>query len=319
MDTQHLILCIAGAAFMVIFLLCAGAIRLTQDRANRRKMLDKITTHTHYGHTTGTHGDAAVHTPKKGLQFRFLQRMGKKVSPEGSDQYSLTRKRFLKAGLRWEGAPSVFWGIKILLPVIMVAVFIVLQMNITGPLPSHMAILVFILLAAGGFYAPDFWLQFKTATRRDELFRGLPDALDLMVVCVEAGMGLDATINRVGDEMALSNKVISDEFKLINLELRAGKRREDALRNLSLRTDLEDIRALVTMLIQTEKFGTSIAKSLRVFADSFRSKRFQKAEEIAAKMPIKLIFPLILFIFPSIFIVTVGPGAIRIYQNILMR
>jgi tight adherence protein C len=319
MDTYHLILLSAGAAFVAIFLLCAGAIRLAQDRSQRRKMVEKITTHTHYGPSGGTPGDHPAHTSKKGLQFSFLQRMGKKISPEGSDQYSLTRKRFLKAGLRWEGAPSVFWGIKILLPFIMVGLFIVLQMKLTGPLPPHMAILVFILLAAGGFYAPDFWLQYKTMTRREEFFRGLPDALDLMVVCVEAGMGLDATINRVGDEMALSNKVISDEFKLINLELRAGKRREDALRNLSQRTDLEDVRALVTMLIQTEKFGTSIAKSLRVFADAFRSKRFQKAEEIAAKMPIKLIFPLILFIFPSIFIVTVGPGAIRIYQNILMQ
>jgi len=319
MDTHHLILLSAGAAFFVIFLLCAGAIRLAQDRAQRRKMLEKITTHTHHDHVTGASDESSTTTPKKGFQFSFLQRMGKKVLPEGSDQYSLTRKRFLKAGLRWEGAPSVFWGIKILLPVIMVGLFIVLQMNITGPLPPHLAILVFIILAAGGFYAPDFWLQFKTMKRREEFFRGLPDALDLMVVCVEAGMGLDATINRVGDEMALSNKVISDEFNLINLELRAGKQREDALRNLSHRTDLEDVRALVTMLIQTEKFGTSIAKSLRVFADAFRSKRFLKAEEIAAKMPIKLIFPLILFIFPSIFIVTVGPGAIRIYQNILMH
>jgi tight adherence protein C len=319
MDTHHIIILASGAGFIAFFLMCAGVIRLAQGRAERRKMLEKITTYTHQAPSSQHVGDAAAETSRKGLQFRFLRRMGERVSPEGSDQYSLTRKRFLKAGFHWEGAPSVFWGMKILLPVFLTGLFVVLRMNIVGPLPSHLAIVAFILLAALGFYLPDFWLQFKTMIRREEFFRGLPDALDLMVVCVEAGMGLDATVNRVGEEMALSNKVISDEFKMINLELRAGKRREDALRNLSLRTDLEDVSALVTMLVQTEKFGTSIAKSLRVFADSFRSKRFQKAEEIAAKMPIKLIFPLILFIFPSIFIVTVGPGAIRIYQNILIH
>jgi len=319
MNTNHIILLSSGAGFIVIFLICSGIVRMMQARASRHKVLEKIKTYTDHGHYANIGADSVGDASKKGFQLKFLRRLGAKFSPEGSDQYSLTKKRFLKAGIQWEGATSAFWGIKMLLPVFLIGVFAVLKMKVIEPIPVHLAMSLFILLAAGGFYLPELWLSLKAMMRREEFFRGLPDAFDLMVVCVEAGMGLDATINRVGKEMALSNKVVSDEFKLINLELRAGKSREDALRNLSLRTDLEDVRSLVTLLVQTEKFGTSIAKSLRVFADSFRSKRFQKAEEIAAKMPIKLIFPLVLFIFPAMFIVTVGPGAIRIYQNILMR
>jgi tight adherence protein C len=146
---------------------------------------------------------------------------------------------------------------------------------------------------------------------------GLPEALDMMVVCVEAGMGLDAAINRVGEEIALSNKVVGEEFRLLSLELKVGKQRKDALRSLAMRTDLEDVNSLVTLLIQTERFGTSIGQSLRVHSDSMRVKRQQKAEEIAAKLPVKLLIPLILFIFPSLFVTILGPAVIRIIRILI--
>jgi tight adherence protein C len=149
------------------------------------------------------------------------------------------------------------------------------------------------------------------------MFVGLPDGLDMLVVCVEAGMGLDAAINRVGEEMKASNKVLSDELKLVTLELRAGKHRQEALRNLAQRTDLEDLSSLVSLLVQTDKFGTSIAQALRVYSDSMRTKRYQRAEEIAAKIAVKLTFPLILFIFPSLFVVILGPAMIRIYRTFM--
>jgi tight adherence protein C len=149
------------------------------------------------------------------------------------------------------------------------------------------------------------------------MLEGFPDALDLMVVCVEAGMGLDAAINRVGEEMKLRNAVVSEEFRLMGLELRAGKLRRDALRNLGIRTGLDDVKSLMTLLIQTDKFGTSVAQALRVHSDSMRTKRYQKAEEIAAKLPVKLVFPLILFIFPSLFVVIIGPAVIRIFRVLL--
>jgi tight adherence protein C len=155
------------------------------------------------------------------------------------------------------------------------------------------------------------------ARRKGMLSRGFADVLDLLVICVEAGMGLDAAINRVGKEMKWSNKAWSDELNKYNLELRAGKLRRDALRNLAMRTDIEDVNSFATTLIQTDKFGTSLAQALRVCSDTFRIKRQQRAEEIAARLPVKLVFPAILFIFPSLFVAIAGPAAIRVYQVLL--
>lgn len=175
------------------------------------------------------------------------------------------------------------------------------------------------LFALMGFYLPDIWLRIKTMKRKAKIMEALPDALDLLVICVEAGLGLDAAINRVAQEIALRSDVLSDELKLMNLEMRAGKLRQDALRNLAKRTDLDAINSLVTLLIQTEKFGTSIAQALKVYSESFRLERYQKAEEVASKLPIKLLFPLIFFIFPSLFVVILGPAVIRFYEVILMK
>jgi tight adherence protein C len=170
-----------------------------------------------------------------------------------------------------------------------------------------------------GFYLPDIWLRQKTEKRQEKLLKALPDALDLMVVCVEAGMGLDEAINRVAKESKLQSQELSDEFVFLGLELRAGKERQVALRNLAERTNLEEVNNLVTLLIQADKFGTNIADTLRVYSDSFRTERFQRAEEMAAKMPVKLILPLILFIFPALFIVIIGPAIISIYRNFILR
>ena len=143
--------------------------------------------------------------------------------------------------------------------------------------------------------------------------------MDLLVICVEAGMGLDSAINRVAQETKFSSPALSDELHFMNLELRAGKSRQDALRNLSLRTNLEEITSLTTLLVQTDRFGTSMADALRVYSESFRTQRYQKAEEAAAKLPVKLVFPLVLFIFPALMVVILGPAAITIYKNIILR
>lgn len=319
MDPQNMIVLISGAGFLVLFLIGLALSQMRLKRKARSALVAKIKRSSDF-HPAGVDD---LSSPMEGSgrkpRFAFLRRLGQKFSPEGSESYGTTQQRFLKAGVYWDGAAQALWGAKILLAFVGATLFLILRMNIFTLMRVPLSMSICILLAFVGFYLPDLWLSLKARRRQDQVFQGLPDALDLMVVCVEAGMGLDAAITRVGQEMAMSNAVISEEFKRINLELRAGMRREDALRNLGLRTDLEDVRSLATLLVQTEKFGTSIAKALRVFADSFRSKRFQKAEEIAAKMPVKLIFPLILFIFPAIFIVTVGPGAIRIYQNLLIH
>jgi len=172
-------------------------------------------------------------------------------------------------------------------------------------------------MAIMGYYFPDLWLRFKIARRKEVILKAFPDALDLLVVCVEAGMGLDSAINRVAKEIKLNYKVLSDELTLYNLELRAGKLRKDALKNLAMRTDLDEVNNLVTLLIQTDKFGTSVAQALTVYSDTMRTQRYQRAEEMAAKIPVKLIFPLILFIFPSLFVAILGPAAINIYKVLI--
>ena len=182
------------------------------------------------------------------------------------------------------------------------------------PTASPLVPVLFVVsLALLGWYLPDIVLHLRIAHRKELLLDGFPDALDLMVVCVESGMGLDAAVTRVGEEIRLSSPVVSEEFRLLSLELRAGKMRQDALRALAMRTGLEEFISLASLLIQTDRFGTSVAQALRVHADSVRVKRALRAEEIAAKLPVKLVLPLVLFIFPSIFVVILGPAAIKIY------
>ncbi len=174
-----------------------------------------------------------------------------------------------------------------------------------------------MLLTIAGFYLPNLLLKMKISSRKDKISRGIPDALDILTVCVEAGLGLDAAMNRVAEESNLTNKPLSEEFKLYNLELRAGKTRQEALKDLAERTDIEELRNFSTLLIQTDKFGTSIAQALRTYSDSYRSKRFLKAEEIAAKLPVKLVVPLILCIFPALFVAIAGPAVIRIFHTFI--
>jgi len=243
--------------------------------------------------------------------FRFL---GDWVKPKGEGELSQLRKTFLKAGYRGKNTPVIFFGVKTFLALLFPLGFFLLKFSLTiNILPLYFMFFP-VLLALLGFYSPEIWLRVKIGRRKQEILRSFPDALDLMVVCVEAGVGLDAAIFRVGEEMKLGNKVLSEEFKLLSLELRAGKSRQDALRNLALRTDLEDVSSLVTLLIQTDKFGTSVAQALRVHSDFMRVNRRQRAEAIAAKLPVKLLFPLILFIFPSLFVTILGPAVIRIFR-----
>jgi tight adherence protein C len=172
----------------------------------------------------------------------------------------------------------------------------------------------YVLAAACGYYAPVLWLRRAIAQRKDALQRAIPDALDLMVVCVEAGLGLDQAIGRVGEEVKRTHPELSDELNLLALEMRSGAARQEALRNLAHRTDLEEVSSLVALLVQTDRFGTSIGQALRVHADSMRTTRRLKAEELAAKLPVKLLLPLIFFIFPSMFIVVIGPACIKMVR-----
>ena len=253
-------------------------------------------------------------TAVKNYFMKITRSVGERIKPKGEDEISHLRNTFLKAGYRRENAPIIFFGVKGLLAILLAVIFSIIKISFMKTMPALHLVLFSLVLALIGFYLPNLWLQMRISRRKEQIIRGFPDALDLMVVCVEAGTGLDAAINRVGEEMKLSNKVVSEEFKLLSLELRAGKPRRDALRNLALRTDLEDVSSLTTLLIQTEKFGTSIGQALRIHSDSMRTKRYQRAEEKAAKLPVKLVFPLVVFIFPALFVAVVGPAAIKIFR-----
>jgi tight adherence protein C len=253
----------------------------------------------------------------KGFLLQSVSGFGKVFRPKQETDVSRTRKKLVKAGYQGENGTVVLFGSKAFSALFLLTLSVIIKLTALKALPVQHFLMLIIFAVAVGFYLPDLYLQRKILDRQRQIFEGFPDALDLMVVCVEAGMGLDAAIKRVGDEMVLKNKVLSDEFRILSLELRAGKSRADALRNLASRTDLEDVSSLVTLLIQTDRFGTRIAQALRVHSDAMRTKRYQRAEEMAAKLPIKMVFPLIFFIFPSLFVTIIGPGMIRIYRTLL--
>lgn len=176
--------------------------------------------------------------------------------------------------------------------------------------------LVFAGLAAAlGYYSPDLWLGRAIEKRRREISNGLPDAIDLLIVCIESGSGVDQALSRVGEELAIAYPALSTELELISAETRAGKPRLDAFRNFAERTKVEDVRSLVNMLIQTDKFGTSIGQALRTHAETSRTKRRQRAEEKAAKLGVKMLFPLVFCIFPAFYLVVIGPSMIRIFRE----
>ena len=238
------------------------------------------------------------------------------VPTEGWEN-SPVRKRFINAGWRTPSTPGLFFagktGLAVLLPLI---VFLYLSSKAIAT-DRNVAMLWMILAGGIGYYLPNLLLNHVVKTRQRDIFESFPDALDLMTVCVEAGLAMDAALARVANEIGLKSVVLAEEMQLVTLELRAGSAKEKALRNLALRTGVEDVDALVTMLIQADRFGTSIADSLRVQSEQLRTKRRQRAEEHAAKISLKLLFPLIFFIFPSLLVVLLGPAMLNLYRNLL--
>ena len=244
---------------------------------------------------------------------RAVASVGKKVPVSPADVGDL-RRELIQAGYRDEGALLFYMGIRVLLAA---ALPLLLILTVIPGMDSTSALLVLVVSAVLGYLAPSFALRRLIRRRKRRISDALPDALDLLVVCVEAGLGLNQAMMRVGNEMATVEPVISEELNVVNLEMRAGKSRTEALKNLARRTGAEDLSSLVSMLVQTDKFGTSVATSLRVFSDSMRTKRRQRAEELAAKTTIKMIFPLALCILPALFVVTVGPAALLIFETLV--
>lgn len=257
-----------------------------------------------------------------------IQDIGEKIGPlfsslgkwslpaEGWENSNL-RIRFMHAGYRGKSAPMFFFGAKTLLALGLPTFFLFYSGLASLELARTSIFMLVIILAAVGYYLPNFVLSRMIARRKRNIFETFPDALDLLVVCVEAGLALNAALVKVGEEIAIKSKILADELHLLNLELRAGASRERALRNFALRTGVEDVNALVSMLVQADRFGVNIADALRVQSEALRTKRRLIAEEKAAKLPVKLLLPLLFCIFPALLLVMLGPAIIRI-KNILL-
>jgi tight adherence protein C len=251
---------------------------------------------------------------QEGFAVRIIREIGEKV-PVSPQDTTETRRYLLAAGYRGESALPLFYGIKVLSCIgsCILGVFFRGLVPQVFPLP----IVAMIGCVAAGYFVPTFVLEWIVDKRQEKIRLALPDALDLMVVCVEAGLGLDQAIVNVSRELGITHPDISDEFRLVTLEMQAGKRRADSLRNLADRTGEAELKKLVAVLIQTDRFGTSMADSLRTHSDFMRMRRRQQAEERAAKIGIKLVFAIFFFILPTMFIMTAGPGVLQIFKQLV--
>lgn len=239
------------------------------------------------------------------------------MMPKTQLEQNALKTKLANAGFRSEAAPVVYSGIRFasLLTFALVSVLVFVPGR-----PLDFDTLKWVGIFTGiGFYLPSIVLWWIRRKRQEAIFLGLPDALDLLVVCVESGLGLDAAMRKVCDEMKDHAKVICEEFSLANFQLQMGRPRREVLHDLGVRTGVDDVRSLAAILIQADRFGSSIAQALRVQSDSMRTRRKQIAEEKAAKTAVQLLFPLILFIFPGIFVVLVGPAAINIMEQLMTK
>jgi len=245
------------------------------------------------------------------------KKLGQSLRPSNEAELSKIRLELLNAGFRGEQAVAIYYGLKVLA---MLTLFAVATPFIVGKFGMSQKSLSYALVAAGfGFYLPGIVIGRIKKRRMDAIFLGLPDAIDLMVVCVEAGLGLDTAMRRVTSELSTSCPALCEEFMIANFQVQMGRTRKDVLRDLGTRTGLDDLRALAAVIIQAEKFGSSIGQALRVQSDSMRTKRRQLAEERAAKTAVKIMIPLVLFIFPGVFVVLVGPAGIQIATTMMNK
>lgn len=302
MDPLILALTIVFVAVAVLSAMVAAAI-LTRTSPERRRLRELAAAGA--GGSLQAGAVSLVETPDP---------VAKRVTtfvPKSPKDMTRLRRRLTRAGYPSARAAAFYAASEVLLPILF-ALAVVWYRGL-----GTTAIMFAVLAAAIGYAAPGFWLAHRTAARQKQIRNGLPDALDLMIVCVEAGSSLDAAIVKTSEELAIAYPALAEELRLITTETRAGKPRLEAFKNFASRTGVDDVRALVSMLIQTDRFGTSIAQALRTHANTSRTKRRQRAEERAAKLGVKLVFPLVFFLFPAMYVVVLGPAVIKIFRFLL--
>jgi len=292
---------------VAVFLLVGGGTAALAYRqwAGRARVLARL----------GPRRPSTVSLPSPATIWKELVgRIGSAVTPSPKTQPQLKR-RLIRAGLRHPGAARLFEGTRMVTTAIGMAGGVLIAMQ--SGAAADRVVLIGAAAAMTGFLLPGQYLVWRIARRQHAIERALPNALDLMVVCVESGLGIDQAILQVSRELLNSHPEICDEFAVINLELRAGKRRAEALHNLADRTGVDDLRKLVAVLVQTDRFGTSIAQTLRGHADYLRTMARQRAEERASKLAVKLVFPIFFCVLPSLFVVTIGPVITRLVRDLI--
>ncbi|HYC56413.1 MAG TPA: type II secretion system F family protein [Candidatus Binatia bacterium] len=305
------LLTIAVMSFLACFLGVLGFVTLYESRRDGKGWQARVR-----GHSQDARREPGSTTTGLGY-FRdrligVLERVGQANQNKRKEaEVSALRRSLTSAGYRKESAPAIFTGFKLLLALLVPACLLLVPIPALDHAPTFHRMFAYVLAAAIGLYGPELWLSQVVKKRKQKIINAFPDALDLLVVCVEAGLGLDAAVGRVGKELLLAHPELSDEFSLLALELRAGLPRAQALNNLGRRVDIDEVKNLVALLIQTDRFGTSIGQALRVHSDAMRTDRALRAEEMAAKLPVKMLFPLMFFIFPVLFIVILGPAIIQ--------
>lgn len=295
---------VALFAFIVIFLLFASAGLIL---FYREAMLQRIAAVTAPRAERKPKGIVST-IQQTGLSLSTVVEQFERVMPTSEKERSSARDKLVRAGYRNESAFKIFQGSKVFAPLALCAIVLATGIWRFNPL------FLFLLAGGIGYLGPDMWLRRQIAARQKKLRRGLPDVLDLMIICVEAGLSLDQATIRTSQELRIAQPELCDEIGVVVLEQAAGKPRADAWKSLADRTGVDSVRNLVSVLVQAEKFGTSIARTLRIHSDTLRTERRQKIEEQAAKTTVKLVFPLVLFIFPSIFVVTLGPAMIKMSE-----
>ena len=292
---------IATITFIVLFLLLASAgLLLFYRDATLQRIAAVITPESKRRSVRDT-------LRQTGTSLSGMVEHIERVLPKSQAEVSVTQQRLIRAGFRKDAGVNYFYAAKVLTPLAFCVLVLVAGIG---------NLFMFAVALGLGFLAPDFWLGRRIAKRQASIRRGLPDVLDLTVICIEAGLSLDQATARTAEELQDAHPAIGDELGIVVLEQRAGRPRGEAWKHFAERTDVDSVRNLVSVLVQSEQFGTSVAKTLRVHSDTLRTQRRQRLEEQAAKTTVKLVFPLVLFIFPSLFLVALGPAAIIMLEGL---
>ncbi len=319
LQNQTVVLGVASVAGMIFVI--AVALGLRSMFSGRNDVVDRLAgrgggdldVYDRSGSYSGSHS-----TPREEFTRKLaslLKPFSALAKPTKSDELSRARLNMIRAGLRGENSLEIFMGLKLFLAPLLTIGFLEANANLTNPLSFPVDVVLAIWICGFVFFIPNIWLNGKIKERQQALERALPDAMDLLVTCVEAGLGLDAAMSRVSQEMTLSSPILADELNQTFLEVQAGVPRADSFRRLAERTGVEDLRSLSAMLIQTDIFGTSVARALRIHSDGMRVKRMQQAEEKAAMVSVKMTIPLVLCILPSLIAVVMGPAIVMISQS----